>query len=52
MIDQKTVEQARSIDIIDFLKKRYGFTFVRRGDGYRCEQRQSLAVKGDHRSWY
>jgi len=52
MFDEKTVEQARNIDIIDFLKKHYGFTFTPRGEVYRCQQHQSLAVKGDRRSWY
>ena len=37
MFDEKTVEQARNIDIIDFLNKQYGFTFTQRGEAYRCQ---------------
>ena len=52
MIEQKTVEQARNLDIIDFLKRYYGFTFTIRGEAYRCQQHPSLAVNSDRRSWY
>ena len=52
MIDEKTVEQARSADIIAFFERHCGFTFVHRGGAYRCRQHQSLAVKDDRRSWY
>ena len=51
-IDNSIIEQARNIDMIDFLKKRYGFTFSNQGGTYRCHQRQSLIVKDDRRSWY
>ena len=50
MIDQKTVEQARNVDIIDFLIRYYGFTFVQWGEGYRCQQHPSLSVKDDPHS--
>jgi len=52
MIDEKTVEKARNTDMIAFLKTRYGFTFTQQGEAFRCRQHQSLAVKGDRRSWY
>ncbi|MCL2774220.1 MAG: DUF3991 and toprim domain-containing protein [Oscillospiraceae bacterium] len=52
MIDNKIVEQARNTDIIAFFEQRYGFTFVRHGDSYRCKQHTSLAVKDNRRSWY
>jgi len=52
MIDEKTVEQARSADIIAFFERHCGFTFAHRGGAYRCRQHQSLAVKNDRRSWY
>ena len=51
-MDNSIIEQARNIDIVDFLKNRYGFTFTNQGGAYRCHQHQSLAVKGDRRSWY
>jgi hypothetical protein len=38
--------------MIIFLGKHNGFSFVRRGDAYRCVQHPSLAVKGDRLSWY
>jgi hypothetical protein len=52
MIDEKTVEQARNADMLAFLERHCGFTFVRRGGAYRCKQHPSLAVKNDRRSWY
>ena len=52
MFDEKTIEQARSADIISFLEKRYGFSFSTQGGAFRCKQHQSLAVKNDRRSWY
>lgn len=52
MIDKKTVEQARNTDIVAFFEKHSGFTFIHRGDVYRCSQHPSLAVKDDRLSWY
>jgi len=52
MIDERTLEQARSADLIDFLGKRYGFTFTQSGGEYRCRQHPSLAVKHDRLSWF
>jgi len=52
LIDTKTVETARNTDMIVFLGKHNGFSFVRRGDAYRCVQHPSLAVKADRLSWY
>ena len=51
-IDTKTIEQARSADLIGFLHKHCGFTFVNKYGSYRCKQHPSLAVKGDRLSWY
>jgi len=51
-IDNKIVEQVRSSDVIDFLEKRCGVTFVRRYGAYRCKQHPSLAVKNDRLSFY
>lgn len=51
-MDDTTVSQARSADMITFLEKRHGFTFAQRGGVYRCCQHPSLAVKGDRLSWY
>lgn len=52
MIDEKTIEQARNVDIVAFLEQRHGFTFAHRGDAYRCRQHPSLAVKNDRLSWF
>ena len=52
MIDNRSVEQARNADIIAFLEKYHGFTFVHKSGAYRCNEHPSLAVKNDRRSWY
>lgn len=52
IIDTKTVDQARSADMLTFLEQRHGFTFAHRGGVYRCRQHPSLAVKDDRLSWY
>ncbi len=51
LIDNKTIEQARNVDLIDFLEKR-DWTFAKTYDGYRCCEHPSLAVKNDRCSWY
>lgn len=52
MIDEKIIERVRNVDVIAFLERRCGFTFIHRGGDYRCEQHHSLAVKNDRLSWY
>lgn len=52
MIDNMIVERVRNVDVIAFLEKYRGFTFVHRNGAYRCEQHKSLAVKDDRLSWY
>ena len=49
MIEQKIIEQARNVDMIDFLHKHYGYSF---SASHRCRQHPSLAVKNDRRSWF
>jgi hypothetical protein len=49
MIEQKVVEQARNVDMIDFLHKHYGYSF---SASHRCRQHPSLAVKNDRKSWF
>lgn len=34
------------------MENRYGFIFIRKGDGFRCKQHPSLAVKDDRSSFY
>ena len=51
-IDNKIIEQARHTDMITFLEQRYGFTFTRRGNTFRCRQHPSFAVKNDRLSWF
>jgi len=52
MIDNKTIEQARNANIIDFLERHKGLTFVHHGGAFRCRDHSSLAVKADRLSWY
>ena len=52
LIDNKTIEAARSADIIAFFEHRYNFTFSYRGGAYRCRQHPSLAIKDNRLSWY
>ena len=52
MIDLKTVEQARNTDMLDFLEKHCGFSFVKQRGSYRCKQHPSLAINHDRLSWY
>jgi len=52
MIDNKTIEQARSADILAFLGRRYGYSFTHKSGAYRCNQHPSLAVKNNRISWY
>ena len=51
-IDGKTIEYARSLDVVDFFSTRYGLDFMKKGSGYRAKQHPSLAVKADRLSWY
>jgi hypothetical protein len=51
-IDENTVTQARTADVLAFFEKYSGFTFTHRGGAYRCKQHPSLAVNSDRLSWY
>jgi len=51
MYSTKTVEQARTKDLIVFLGQR-GYTFTKKGGEYRCKQHPSFAVSSDRLSWY
>jgi len=51
-IDENTLSQVRTADVLYFFEKYNGFTFVNRGGEYRCRQHPSLAVKHDRLSWY
>jgi hypothetical protein len=51
-IDDNTVSQARTADVLAFFEKHNGFTFAHQGGAYRCQQHKSLAVKDDRLSWY
>jgi hypothetical protein len=51
-IDDSTVTQARTADVLAFFEKFNGFTFAHRGGAYRCRQHPSLAVNNDRLSWY
>jgi hypothetical protein len=51
-LDEKIVKRVRNVDLIAFLERRCGFTFVSRGGAFRCKEHSSLAVKADRLSWY
>ena len=51
-IDENTLHQARTADVLYFFEKYHGFTFAHQGGAYRCQQHKSLAVKNDRLSWY
>jgi len=52
LIDRNTIEQARSTDIVAFLERQYGYSFIFRSGSYRCRQHPSLAIKSDRLSWF
>ena len=52
MIDDKIIEHARTLDVVDFFRTRYGLDFIKRGSSFRAKQHPSLAVKADRLSWY
>lgn len=52
MIDKTILNNARSIDLIDFLERYKGFHFRPTIGEYRCTEHTSLAVKSDRLSWY
>ena len=45
-------EEARQIDIMDFLAKYEGFTFERVGHEYHCREHNSLVINADHKRWF
>jgi hypothetical protein len=51
-LDTKIIEEIRRTDILDFLTRHNGFTFIKRNDTYRCREHPSFAVKNDRLSWY
>ncbi len=52
MIDKTILDNARSIDLIDFLERYKGFHFRHSNGEYRCTEHTSLAIKSDRLSWY
>jgi DNA primase len=48
-----SIAAARSIDVLDFIEKYYGFTFTQKSPTqYRCKEHHSLTVNADRQSWY
>jgi hypothetical protein len=45
-------QQAREIDVIGFLETFEGFTFQKKGSGYKCVEHDSLYIRGDRMGWY
>ncbi len=46
------VTEARTTDMITFLEHYSNFTFIQKGNTYRCREHQSLAINADRLSWY
>lgn len=51
-MNSKIIEDARNTDMINFLRKRNGFTFTVHPGSYRCDQHTSLVIDDDRLSWY
>jgi hypothetical protein len=51
-VDEITLHQARTADVLAFFEKYNGFTFAHHRGAYRCKQHPSLAIKDDRLSWY
>ena len=49
---EQEIQDAKSISMIDFLYKEYGWTFERVGGYYRGKEHDSLMIKSDERSWW
>jgi len=45
-------QQAREIDIISFLETHEGYSFQKKGSGYKCIEHDSLFIRSDRRGWY
>ena len=43
---------ARQTDMLDFLSRKEGFTFIRVGSVYQCNEHDSLIIQGDRQRWY
>lgn len=52
LYDVNRVIQARQTDMITFLGTQCGFTFLNKGNEYRCREHPSLVIKNDRLSWY
>ncbi len=46
------IQSAKSISMIDFLGREYGYTFERVGGYYRGKEHDSLMISRDERSWW
>ncbi len=44
--------QARDTDMIEFLGRHNGYSFVREGSDYRCKEHNSLCIRSDRKRWY
>ena len=43
---------ARQTDMLDFLSRKEGFTFIKVGSVYQCNEHDSLIIQGDRQRWY
>lgn len=44
--------QARETDMIEFLERQNGFSFIKEGSDYRCREHNSLCIRRDRKRWY
>lgn len=49
---QDELAQARETDMIEFLQRHNGYSFVREGSDYRCKEHNSLCIRSDRKRWY
>ena len=46
------IQNAKNIDIIEFLSRYYAYSFKEKGREFRCVEHNSLVVKSDRKTWY
>jgi hypothetical protein len=46
------IQQAREMDMINFLENKEGFTFKQEGNQWRCIEHDSLVIMQDRMGWY
>lgn len=49
---EQEIADARQTDMIDFLGRQNGYSFIHEGASYRCREHNSLVVNADRKQWY